>query len=374
VHLAVALTGAGWHLAAWREPGARPAGLFGPRHWIEQVREAQRGVLDLVTVEDDFRLQDPARPDRVQGRLDAMLVAAYVAPITQGIGIVPAATTTLTEPFHVSTQVATVDHISAGRAGWLAQVDLAAADGGYVGPRTIPGPDDVLDEAADHVEVVRRLWDSWEDGAEIRDVATGRFLDVDRVHHIDFEGRHFAVKGPSITPRSPQGQPVVLTRASTPGTFAFAARAADVVLVAPRDEAALRADRTAVDRALVAAGRDPGAVRVLADVAVLLDDDAASAAERHTRLDELDGEAWDPGTLLLAGTPADVADRLLAWVALGLDGVRLLPAAVPHDLQAITRRLVPELRARGAVADAYPADTLRGLLGLPLPANRYATA
>ena len=61
-----------------------------------------------------------------------------------------------------------------------------------------------MDEAADFVEVVRRLWDSWEDDAEIRDVATGRFIDRDKLHYIDFEGPRFSVRGPSITPRPPK--------------------------------------------------------------------------------------------------------------------------------------------------------------------------
>jgi alkanesulfonate monooxygenase SsuD/methylene tetrahydromethanopterin reductase-like flavin-dependent oxidoreductase (luciferase family) len=273
----------------------------------------------------------------------------------------------------VSTQIATIDHISRGRAGWLAQVTTRPDDARYVGPRAVAPPEAAYDEAADHVDVVRRLWDSWEDGAEIRDVPTGRFLDRDRVHHIDFEGRWFSVKGPSITPRSPQGQPVVLAAAADPASFAFAARWADVVLVAPRDDDALVAARATLDAALAAAGRDPGEVRLLADVAVLLDEDASAAAERLARLDEADGAAWDPGVLLHAGTPVELAERLLAWRGLGADGARLLPAAVPHDLQAITGALVAALGARGEPPRPY-AGTLRDRLGLALPVNRYARA
>ncbi|MER7972375.1 hypothetical protein ABTX35_25865, partial [Streptomyces sp. NPDC096080] len=82
-------------------------------------------------------------------------------------------------------------------------------------------------EIADVVDTARALWDSWEDDAIVRDVATGRFLDADRVHHIDFEGAAFSVKGPLITPRPPQGQVVVLA----PDALDADARA-DVVLVA----------------------------------------------------------------------------------------------------------------------------------------------
>lgn len=72
----------------------------------------------------------------------------------------------------------------------------------------------------DVVEVVRRLWDSWEDDAVIKDVATGRYLDPGKVHQVDFDGETFSVKGPLITPRPPQGSLVVLA----PDTLADAAR------------------------------------------------------------------------------------------------------------------------------------------------------
>src|SRR3954447_16819367 len=226
LHLAVALDGAGWHPAAWREPDARPAELFTAGYWVDLVAEAQRGLLDLVTFEDDLALQstdrfaDDERTDRVRGRLDAVQVAARVAPVTEGIGLLPTAVVTHTEPFHLSKAIATLDYVSTGRAGVRVKVSLREHEARLFGRRTVPplnpgGPipdgliEDAFAEAADYVEVLRRLWDSWEDDAEIRDVATGRFVDVDKLHPIDFTGRWFSVKGPSITPRPPQGQPIV---------------------------------------------------------------------------------------------------------------------------------------------------------------------
>src|SRR6202043_3228958 len=97
---------------------------------------------------------------------------------------------------------------------------------------------DVFDETADYVEVLRRLWDSWEDDAEIRDAATGRFVDTAKLHYIDFEGRWFSVKGPSVTPRPPQGQPVVAALAHATVPYRLAARQADMVFVTPHDAAA----------------------------------------------------------------------------------------------------------------------------------------
>jgi alkanesulfonate monooxygenase SsuD/methylene tetrahydromethanopterin reductase-like flavin-dependent oxidoreductase (luciferase family) len=113
LHVAVALDGAGWHPAAWREPDARPGELFTAGYWTDLVAEAERGLLDLVTFEDAFRLQsdDPFAPDqrtdRVRGRLDAVLIAARVAPTTRHVGLVPTAVVTHTEPFHLSKAIAT---------------------------------------------------------------------------------------------------------------------------------------------------------------------------------------------------------------------------------------------------------------------------
>ena len=219
--LTVGLTAAGWHPAAWREPGARPGELLTARWWIDQVVEAQEAVIDLVTIEDALALQssDPDGPDdrtdATRGYLDAIVLAARIAPATRGIGIAPVVTTTLTEPFHVSTQIATIDYVSGGRAAWLARVAPSHWEAAHAGRRGLPSREVLRAEAAEHVEVVRRLWDSWEVGAEIRDAERHRFVDRSKLHHIDFAGERFRIRGPSITPRPPQGQPVVL--ATEPG-------------------------------------------------------------------------------------------------------------------------------------------------------------
>ena len=351
-HLAVALEGAGWHPAAWREPDARPKELFTARYWADLVTEAEHGLLDLVTFEDSFGLQSTGT-GQVTGRLDAALVAAAVAPRTRRIGLVPTVVTTHTEPFHISKSVATIDYASLGRAGVRVRVDRQHIE--HIGRRPPLEVDDLLDEAADYVEVVRRLWDSWEDDAEIRDVATGRFIDRDKLHYIDFAGRFFSVKGPSITPRPPQGQPPVFALAHTAPVYRFAERAADVVFVTPRD----------ADDAAVITAQLTGVPHVFGDLTVFLD-----GADRLARLNDLAEFTTD--TAVFTGSPAELADLLIAWQGKGLTGCRLRPGTLPHDLTAITRGLVPELRERGVFRHAYTDGTLRDRLGLPRPANRYA--
>ncbi|MFE9056423.1 LLM class flavin-dependent oxidoreductase [Streptomyces mutabilis] len=390
LHLAVALDGTGWHPASWREPTARPRELFTARYWADLVTEAERGLLDFVTIEDGLGpqsshfLEPDDRTDQVRGRLDAVQTAARVAPLTRHIGLVPTAVVTHTEPFHLSKAIATLDHVSNGRAGLRAQITARPNEAAHFGRRTIPRIDaydspaarevmtDLFDEAADYVEVVRRLWDSWEDDAEIRDVATGRFVDRDKLHHIDFEGRYFSVRGPSITPRPPQGQPVVTALAHQTVPYRLVARQADVGYVTPHDIGQARAIVAEIRAEQEAAGRAGQRLHVFADLVVFLDDDPGTAAARRERLDALAGEPYTSDARVFTGTPAALADLLLEWRSAGLTGYRLRPAVLGHDLPAITRGLVPELQRRGAFRLAYETDTLRGLLGLVRPANRYA--
>lgn len=383
LHLAVALDGTGWHPASWREPGARADELFTAGFWVDQVREAEAGLLDLVTLEDSFAI-DTDRVDHVQGRLDAQLVALRVGPVTSRIGLVPTVIATHTEPFHVSTEIATLDYVTTGRAGVRVKVSSRADEYALFGRREADAEsrESLFDEAADHIEVQRRLWDSWEDDAEIRDAATGRFVDREKLHYIDFEGAHFSVRGPSITPRPPQGQPLVTALAHVDVAYRLAARGADLVFVTPggvgRDGptgdaeailAQVRAEEAAVGRA-----GDP--LHVLGDLLVVLDDSADAARERLRRLDETDGAGGGPGlrsdARILTGTATDVADVLESWHGAGLAGARLRPAVTAHDLPRITRELVPELQRRGLFRTAYEADTLRGHFGLARPADRYA--
>lgn len=390
VRLGVALEGAGWHPAAWREPSARPGDLFTAPYWVDVVRLAEASGIAFASIEDSFALQsgEPFGPDdrvdEVRGRLDALLIAARVAPATASIGLIPTVTTTHTEPFHVSKAVATLDHVSLGRAGWQPKVSARWDEARHVGRREVPRVDGFADprlaeaiaslfgEAADVVEVVRRLWDSWEDDAEIRDVATDRFLDAEKVHTVDFEGEWFRVRGPSITPRSPQGQPVVAALAHSAVPYRLAATSGDLVFVTPRDAgeaATILAEVREIEREVEREGEP---LRVYADILVFLDGDEP-AADRLARLDAL-GRPLVSDARIHAGSAESLADDIAELAALGFDGVRLRPGVVTDDLPRIGASLVPLLRRRGLLDDAVGAGSLRARLGLPTTVpNRYAT-
>ncbi|WP_370666380.1 LLM class flavin-dependent oxidoreductase [Streptomyces sp. IBSBF 2507] len=394
LHLAVALDGTGWHPASWREQVARPRDLFTAGYWADLVAEAERGLIDFVTLEDGLGLQTShygeldGRTDQVRGRLDAVLIASRIAPLTRHIGLVPTVITTHTEPFHISKAIATLDYVSTGRAGLRVQISARPHEADHFGRRTFPplslaelqtpaGQElltDHFDEAADYVEAVRRLWDSWEDDAEIRDAATGRFVDREKLHYIDFEGSHFSVKGPSVTPRPPQGQPLVTSLGHQTVPYRLIARQTDVGYVTPHDAGQARAIVAEIRVEQEAAGRGGDLLHVFGDLVVFLDDDQAAAEDRRARLDALAGEPYTSDARIFTGTPVQLADLLQELEEGGLSGFRLRPAVAGHDLPAVTQGLVPELQRRGAFRTAYEADTLRGLLGLARPANRYATA
>jgi alkanesulfonate monooxygenase SsuD/methylene tetrahydromethanopterin reductase-like flavin-dependent oxidoreductase (luciferase family) len=348
LHLAIALDGYGWHPEAWRYSADLQPVTSG-RYWSNLATTAERGLLDFVTFDDALTAQRRRRPEIeprwLAGRPDAVLVASRVAPVTSHIGLIPVATVTHTEPFHISKAIATLDFVSHGRAGWQVRVSGTAHEAEVFGRRDVIGAD-LFDEASDAVEVVRRLWDSWEDDAIIRDVATGRFVDRDKLHYIDFAGKYFSVKGPSITPRSPQGQPVVAALAHALPIYEFASRSADLVFITPQDDDSLRTILPEV-----------AGLKVYADVYVTF------------------GGITDPRSdaLVFDGSPPGLVDLLLRWQQTGIEGVRLRPAVTATDLPVIVDEVVPLLQQAGRFRTAYTdGETLRERLGLPIAENRYA--
>ncbi|MGW4705582.1 LLM class flavin-dependent oxidoreductase, partial [Streptomyces sp. NPDC004285] len=217
LHLAVEIDGDGAHPVAWRRAAHSPGELLTPRRLARVAAVAENAGFTLVTLEDSILPPasgiDAGNGSGPVGRIGAVERAAFVAASTSVLGVAPVLATTYAEPFHVSSQLASLDHVSAGRAGWVVGVEEDPAAARAWGRPVVEGADARAREARDGLRVVRDLWDSWEDDAVIRSVATSRYLDRSRLHAIDFSGETYSVKGPSIVPRPPQGRPVVLARA-----------------------------------------------------------------------------------------------------------------------------------------------------------------
>ena len=356
LHLAVALDGYGWHPQAWRATLASDAGapsVLCGGYWSGLAATAERGLLDFLTIDDTLMPQPGRReridPRRLAGRGDAVLIAARIAPATHHIGLIPVATVTHTEPFHISKAIATLDYVSHGRAGWQPRVSVTTHEAALFGRRDasqIP----LFDEAVEYVDAVRRLWDSWENDAIIRDMTTGRYVDTDKLHYIDFTGKYFSVKGPSITPRPPQGQPVVAALAHAGPVYEFAAAGADLVFVTPTDGESVR---SILDEVRAAGGTE---LKVFADVVVSFDGDGDFRSD----------------ALVFAGSATELVDMLLEWQGLGIDCARLRPALNATDLPVIVDEVVPLLQRAGRFRSSYrDGETLRERLGLPVAPNRY---
>ena len=261
---------AGWGFLALELDGATAgaavgtAGAPGGTPLAAAVLAAESAGFHAVTFRDS--------PEA--GRLNALQRAAFAGPLTRSIAVIPEVDTAYTEPFHVSTQLASLDYVTGGRAGWIATADDDGAAAAAVGRRYVTG-EGLAHEAAASIEVSRRLWDSWEDDAVIRDVASGRYLDAGKLHYADFEGPGYSVKGPSIIPRPLQGQLPVFVPASLAGDDLVEPSAVDAVLVsAPTPE--LLADEVREVRERLG-GRAPA---VVVELDVVLDARGQSAAQR----------------------------------------------------------------------------------------------
>lgn len=294
------------------------------------------GAAEFLTLEDRFA-------DLGRDGLDAILLANWLAPRSRDIGIIAGAPLNFVEPFHVSTAIATLDYVSAGRAGLLIQRldqqrsrDAGRAIGALKGFPAVDPPSLDSDTLA-ATEVVRRLWDSWEDDAVIRDVTSQRYVDGEKLHYIDFQSADFRVLGPSITPRPPQGQPLVAFGWTTEGDLALA-RVADVVFVPAGTGFAGVAAKLRGD----GQGTRP---KVIADLQVR--PDVADVAE------------------LVAAAQTSVAQ--------GAEGIRLILPDPYRQIASVVDALVPALRAGLLVAQPLGAD-LRTRFGLPAARNRYAAA
>jgi alkanesulfonate monooxygenase SsuD/methylene tetrahydromethanopterin reductase-like flavin-dependent oxidoreductase (luciferase family) len=352
MHLGVALSPFGHHPAAWREQGATQRSLdFG--NFAAQARKAQDGALDFVFLADaQARRPQTELPPQTVPFEPTMLVAA-LATLSKRIGFVATAASTQHELYNLARRFASLDLISRGRVGW----NLIAS-----------GPTPAWN--SEYVEVVSRLWDSWDDDAFVYDKTAGRFFVPQKMHVLDHRGEHFTVRGPLNVNPSPQGKPII-AQTLAPETVAIAVHRADVLFVtdaSPQEEGgALVAEAR---RLLDIQGRKRSDVRVLANIIPWIGATRAQALDRFEELNarSLPGSAETPQGRDVIGTAADVADSLQQSFERGeFDGFTILPPIAPSGFDAFVDLVVPELRRRGVFRAQYEGSTLRDHLALDRP-------
>ena len=437
IKLGAFLPGGGQHIAAWRHPDAPADGATNFEFHKDLALTAERGLFDAYFLADNLSIGLGGREGgnaKIVGFEPVTLFAA-LAPVTKHIGFIATSSTTYEEPYTLARKFASLDLLSGGRAGW--NVVTSAGDDTARNFNRDKQPDhaDRYARAHEHVETVKALWDSWEDDAFIRDKASGRLYDPDKVHDIDHKGAHFSIKGPLNAPRPVQGHPVVVQAGQSEDGRKLAAASAEVIFTAHQNLASAQEFYRDIKARVRAAGRNPNHVLIMPGVAPFVGRTEEEAREKYQQLTELilpeDGVALLNGlagqTLDIRGYPLDgplppsketegmksrqalirqIADehnftirQLYQWIATArghytvvgsasqvadqleewwgneaADGFNILPPWLPGGLDDFVDLVIPELQRRGLYRSAYEGTTLRENLGLPRPLNPWTAA
>lgn len=430
MHLNVNVHTSGAHPAAWRAPGGNPAAFIDVGYYQEIARISERGLLDAVFLADSLN----AAPDPTGGpswALDPVVIVASMAAVTTKVGFIATASTTFSHPYNVARAFSSLDHASKGRVGWNVVTTYDQRAAGNFGLRGLPEHEDRYARAAEFVDVVLALWESWEDGAFLGERDTGRFADAKRIHRLDHVGKFFSVAGPLQLPRTPQGRPLLVQAGSSEQGRDLAARFAEAVFSVQQVVEEARAYYADLKDRARRLNRDPSTLAVLPGLSLTMGGTEAEAQARKRELDaigedgalqrfanrlgvdvtELHLDKPVPETLiaridaakgsrgfidatiavvrdgsltvreiiargggghrLLTGTPEQIADFMQEWFTTGAaDGFNIMCDVFPEGLVAFVDQVVPLLQRRGLFRTAYEEETLRARYGLSWPTTR----
>jgi alkanesulfonate monooxygenase SsuD/methylene tetrahydromethanopterin reductase-like flavin-dependent oxidoreductase (luciferase family) len=296
------------------------------RHYIDNARLAERGLFDFIYLADTAAMRNIPK-------LEPTLALSAVAAVTSRIGLVPTVSTSANHPYNVARRMASIDHISRGRAGWNMVTNFDV--------------DEARDSrAAEFVEVVHGLWDSWDDDAFLRDKASGQYFAPAKFHRLNHQGPHFRVRGPLDTARPPQGRLPLSIAGGAENSACLAAGVADMVFYGGQpDIHAARADYAAMKSRLAAHGRGPDDLKIMRGIMPFVDP---------------------------IGTTGKIADLMEEWLLTGAtDGFVIQPSR-PGAAEDFVELVIPELQRRKLFRTQYEGRTLRENLGLRYVPSRYA--
>ncbi len=289
MHLNLFIHNRGHHEAAWRHPAASPYSLSDIRYYQELAQQAEAGLFDSIFLADQLALgADIAHGPRTA--LEPITVLAALAVSTKRIGLIATTSTTYTEPFNLARQFASLDHISRGRIGWnIVTSWLATAARNYGGVAQVSHAERYA-RAEEFMTVVRGLWDSWADDAELDDRASGRYAKPERIRPVNHEGAYYRVAGPLNLPRCPQGRPVLVQAGSSDTGRDFAARHAEAIFTAQLQKTTAQDFYADLKSRVIAAGRKADQALILPGLSPLI---ASSEVEAQRLAEEL-GELANP--------------------------------------------------------------------------------
>jgi FMN-dependent oxidoreductase (nitrilotriacetate monooxygenase family) len=430
MHLGVFVLGTGNHIAGWRSEGAFTTHMELPV-MQEIARIAERGKFDLVFISDSM-VMDPTDHPSFLCRFEPTTLITALSACTSHVGLGATVSTSFNEPFNVARIFGSIDHISGGRAAWNVVTSSNAKAALNFNLEEHLDHELRYGRANEFVDVVRGLWDCWDDGAIVADKATGRYVDTDKVRPLNHKGRFFQVRGPVNMARCPQGHPVIIQAGGSPSGLELAARTADVVFSVVQELEPAKAAYADLKGRMAKYGRAPNEIAVLPGVMPIVGESVSEAREKLAKLQswidptnaitlvasrigydvsghDLDAPVPPPppfqgsrtftsvlyemakrenmtlrdlynltaaarGHWVVCGTPKTIADTFEQWFAEGAaDGFNILPAHFPGAFDEFVDLVVPELQRRGLFRRDYEGTTLRdhfGLARVPAPARQ----
>lgn len=435
LRLGAFLPGGGQHLAAWRHPGSVLDGAVNLAFHQQLAATAERGLFDAYFLADVLSTEVGGREGgaaRAVG-FEPLTLFSALAVTTKHLGFIATASTSYEEPYHVARRFASLDLISGGRAGWNVVTSHGEQPARNFGFDHQPPHAERYERAAEHLKVVKALWDSWDDDAFPRDRARGIYFDPARSRPIRHHGRFFDVEGPLNTPRPPQGHPVIVQAGQSEAGRDFAAASAEVIFTTQQDLASARAFYADIKGRAEGKGRARSDILIMPGLAPYVGRTEAEARAKYDELNALirpeDGIAllntltggtldladypldgplppapetegmksrqdllrriadehgfsirqlyeWVAtarGHLTVVGTPVQIADLMQDWLEHeGADGFNILPPWLPGSLDDFVELVIPELQRRGIFRTEYEGCTLRENLGLHRPPNIFA--
>jgi FMN-dependent oxidoreductase (nitrilotriacetate monooxygenase family) len=429
IHLSAFLNGVGHHLAAWRHPEVDAAGAVSFWHYRKLVALAEAAKFDAVFFADNLALplELPEQLSRgaVANFFEPSSLLFSLAPLTTHIGLIATVSSTYMPPFHTARKFASLDHISGGRAGWNLVTSATDAEARNFGLKEQIAHKERYAKAAEYVAVVKGLWQSWDKDAFLFDKEAGRYFDPNKLHVLNHEGPHYAVRGPLSLPPSPQGHPVIVQAGSSEDGQALAAETAEMVFTAQPDLSAAKSFADGLRARLAAFGRSERQLRIMPGLQPFVGRSREEAQEKFDRLQALidpevglgliytmTGIRLSPSQLdqpfealtqnegmqsrialfselgrgltlrqlmqkvagarghgTIIGTPKDIVDYMEAWIDEdAADGFNIMAPILPGGLEDFIGLVLPELRNRGRFRSDYEGTTLRKHLGLEVPA------
>jgi FMN-dependent oxidoreductase (nitrilotriacetate monooxygenase family) len=438
MHLGMSIRGLGYHPAAWRHPDVPADGSLRFDHYARSAQAAERGKCDMIFFADGIGIRERDVPRGSLARsgyelveMEPMTLLPALAVVTKHIGLVTTASTTYNEPFNIARKFATLDLISNGRAGWNVVTSWSDAEAKNFGREQQFDYDTRYARAAEFVDVVKGLWDSWEKDALLYDKASGVFYDESKMHALDHKGAFFSVRGPLNVGGLPQGHPVVVQAGASEQGRELAAATADVVYAVHRTREVAQAYYADVKGRMTKYGRDRSEMKILPAIRPVVGRTADEAQGKFDQLQSLldpmvglarlsnvfgdlspypiDGpvplhslgplELRSLGTQLLEwvkrdsptirqlyeevagkggfcviGTPAQIVDVMEDWFKHeACDGFNITPTHLPAGCEDFVELVTPELQRRGLFRTEYEGKTLRENLGLKPAVNRYTS-